>query len=217
MMAIVIAGFWSPYFAPLLKGTAARPRVIHLHASLFVGWIALLFAQVLFVYMGRVQLHRTIGNIGIAYGFLVVIMGVIVAFTAPILHVKNGEWQMDRAAGFLLISLRAIAVFGSFFVASVAYKRKPEIHKRLILLATVALLFAPVGRLISPNQAPLLFLATWLSPVLIIMVRDAMALRRVNPVFIIGLAVLLVGVTPIFFHETDSYLNLGKSLLRTFM
>jgi hypothetical protein len=216
MTVIVIAGFWSPYFAPLVRGAAARPWIIHLHAAVFIGWMALLFAQIVFVYLGRIQLHRTIGNFGIAYGFLVVVTGVIVAFAAPILHLKSGEWQMERAAGFLLISLRAITLFGGFFAASIAYKRKPEIHKRLILLATIALLFAPAGRMINPAHAPLLFFILWLSPVLITIWRDAIAVRRIHPVFIVGLVVLLAGLTPVLISESEGYLDLGRSLLSIF-
>jgi len=216
MAALVIIGFWPSYFAPLLHGNAARPWVIHFHSIVFVGWMALLLVQILLVYRGRIQLHRTLGNIGIAYGALVFILGVVVAFAAPILHLKNGEWQMDRAAGFVLIALRAIAVFGIFFAGSVVYKRKPEIHKRLILLATVALLFAPVGRMIPP-QAGALFLVVWLSPILIAMGRDVVAGDGVHSTFIIGLAVLLAGFTPVLFSESDGYLKMGRSLLRIFM
>src|SRR5204862_1054723 len=95
MAALVIIGFWPSYFAPLLHGNAARPWVIHFHSIVFVGWMALLLVQILLVYRGRIQLHRTLGNIGIAYGALVFILGVVVAFAAPILHLKNGEWQME--------------------------------------------------------------------------------------------------------------------------
>ena len=38
---------------------------------------------------------------------------------------------MDRAAGFLLIILGDMALFGVFFVAAIIYRRNPEIHKRL--------------------------------------------------------------------------------------
>ena len=38
-------------------------------------------------------------------------------------------------------------LFAGFFGAAVAYRNKPEIHKRLIIAATVALAFAAVGRM----------------------------------------------------------------------
>lgn len=211
MIALVIAGFWPSYFGPLFRGTAPRHWTIHLHSAVFVGWMALLLIEVLLVAMGRVRQHRAVGNIGMVYGCLVFITGVIAAFWGPVLHVRNGEWSVDRAAGFLLISLRAITVFGGFFLAAMAYRRKPEIHKRLILLATVALLFAPVGRLNSPA-----FLVLWLGPVLIAMLHDRLKRERVHRTFVIGLVVLIVGFTPIVLRG-ESYLRVGRALLRIFL
>jgi hypothetical protein len=146
------------------------------------------------------------------YGCLVFITGVIAAFAGPFLHVRNGEWSLDHAAGFLLLSLRAITVFGSFFVAAMAYRRKPELHKRLILLATVALLFAPVGRLNPP-----VFLAVWLAPVLIAMLHDRVKRGRIHRVFVLGFVVLIVGFTPVVLWESESYLRVGRTLLGIFL
>jgi hypothetical protein len=208
MIAVVIAGFWPSYFGPLLRGAAPRPWAIHLHGAVFVGWMALLLIEVLLVSLGRIQLHRTIGNVGMVYGCLVFITGVIAAFVGPVLHVRNGEWAVDRAAGFLLISLRAIMFFGGFFLAAMAYRRKPETHKRLILLATVALLFAPVGRLNPPG-----FVAVWLGPLLIAMLHDRVKRGRVHRAFVIGLVILIVGFTPVVLWESESNMRLGRALL----
>src|SRR5262249_20152618 len=147
MFAIMLVGFWPSYFGPLLRGVASRPWVIHLHGIVFIGWMVLLFAQVSLVAAGRTALHRKIGNVGIVYGCLILAMGLIVGFAAPVFHVKAGEWTRDHAAGFFLVILGDMVLFGTFFVASMVYRRKPEIHKRLIVLATTALLFAAVGRM----------------------------------------------------------------------
>ena len=212
MIAVVLAGFWPAYIGPLLRGVAARPWTLHLHAAVFFGWMALLLIEVLLVSLGRIRQHRMIGNVGMVYGSLVFLTGVIAAFSGPVLHVRNGEWSVDRAAGFLLISLRAITVFGGFFLAAMAYRRKPEIHKRLILLATLALFFAPVGRLNPP-----VFVAVWLGPLLIAMFHDRVKRGRVHRVFVIGLVILIVGFTPIVIWESESYLKLGKTLLGLFL
>jgi len=214
MTAIVIVGFWAPYFGPLLRGAASRPWLIHLHGMVFVGWMALLLVQVLLVSQGRIQQHRALGKIGIVYGSLVVIVGVVVTISAPILHLENGEWPIDRAAGFLAIGLRAIAVFGCFFVAAMLFRRKPESHKRLILLATVALLYAPAGRLVNVETP--LFLVVWLSPVLLAMGHDFFTRRRIDRTFLIGLVVLIAGLTPILLSPSES-VRMGRSILGIFM
>jgi hypothetical protein len=93
MIAIVLKGFWPSYFGPLLRGVAARPWVIHLHGIVFIGWMALLLTQVVLVSLGRTAVHRKIGTAGMIYGCLVVVMGLVVGFAAPILHLANGEWN----------------------------------------------------------------------------------------------------------------------------
>jgi uncharacterized membrane protein YfcA len=107
-------------------------------------------------------------------------MGLVVSFAAPLLHLAAGEWPMDQAAGFLIIPLGDMVLFGGFFGAAILYRRKPEIHKRLILLATVALLFAAIGRLsFVLGRGPVALLA-WLSPLLVAMAYDGLVSRRVR-------------------------------------
>jgi hypothetical protein len=182
----------------------------------FTGWMALLLTQVAFVAFGRTATHRKVGNLGIAYGCLVLVMGLIVGFAAPILHLSRGEWKSDQAAGFLLITLGDMALFGTFFIAAMVYRRKPEIHKRLLVLATVALLFAAVGRMDFLQSGPL-YLAVWLSPVFVGMAYDAITLRRVHPTYLMGLAILLVGASRTFFTESEAWLRIGRALLQVFI
>ena len=147
MCGIVLVGFWPTYFGPAFRGQIARPLVIQLHGLIFVGWMVLLMAQVLLASRGQVRAHRKLGAWGIAYGSAVLVMGVIAGVAAPVMHLSSGEWTRDRAAGFLLITLGDMVLFGSLFAAAIVYRRRPEIHKRLMIAATVALLFAAVGRM----------------------------------------------------------------------
>jgi hypothetical protein len=108
-----------------------------------------------------------------------------------------------------------MALFASFFVSAIIYRRRPEIHKRLILLATVALLFAAAGRMsfLTPPAAA----AVWLSPVFIGITYDAVTRRRVHPAYLIGLPVLLLGASRLFFVESEGWLRIGRVLIRHLM
>jgi hypothetical protein len=216
MIALVIKGFWPSYFGPLLSGTATRPWVIHLHGIVFSGWMVLLLAQALLVALGRTATHRKVGEFGMFYGGLVLLMGLIVGFVAPILHVQSGEWTRDRAAGFLLVILGDMALFAVFFIGAMIYQREPEVHKRMIVLATVALLFAAVARM-GLFDRPLLMLAVWLSPVIIAMGYDIFSRRRVHPAYFVGSAILLVGYSRVLFLESEAWLRMGRVLLGFFV
>jgi hypothetical protein len=211
MTAIVVSGFWRTYFGPLLRGAMDRPWIFHLHTLVFMGWMILLLTQVALVSLGRTRIHRKLGTIGIAYGFVVLTIGLVMTFTAPVLHLAAGDQQMDQAAGLLLLPLGDMVLFAGFFTAAIAYRPKPEIHKRLILLATVALLFPAVARL--SFERPWAFLAIWLSPVLAAMGYDGLTRRRVHPTYLIGTGILLVAFTRIFFMQSEPWLNIGRAVL----
>jgi hypothetical protein len=211
MVAIVVTGFWPSYFGPMLRGNIARPMVIQLHGLVFLGWMALLALQVTLAARGRIQLHRRIGRWGIAYGCLVLVMGLAAGLAAPVQHVAAGEWSRDRGAGFLLITLGDMVLFGAFFGAAVAYRSRPEIHKRLMITATVALLFAAVGRLNLTSFV--LSELIWLSPLLVGMGHDWMQRRRVHPAYVIGTMGLLLGSLRVLAEGSEAWLAVGRPLL----
>lgn len=215
MMAMVARGFWPTYFGRLLSGGVSRPAIIHLHGAVFTGWMVLLLAQVTLVFLGRVHLHRRVGTAGIALGALVLVMGLAVTFVAPVLHVRAGEWTRDQAASFLLLPIVDMVLFAGFFGGAIAYRRKPEVHKRLILAATVALVFAGVGRMaIEPLWA---FFLVWLSPMFAAMAFDLVTRGQVHRVHLLSVAVLTVAFMRILVMESEAWLRIGRALLTPFV
>lgn len=212
MPVMVIVSFWQIYFGPLLRGDADRPWLYHLHGAVFLGWMALLVTQATLVSRGRTRLHRRVGAFGIAYGALVLALGLAIMFFAASMHMASGAWDRDSAAAFLLLPLGDMVLFAGFFAAAIAYRRRPEIHKRLILLATVALLFAAVARVVPPEPAPI-FLLVWLAPLLVAMAHDWRRRRRLHPVYAIGLIVLLVAFTRVWAMNHEPWLAIGRALL----
>ena len=215
MAAVVAVGFWPSYFGQLIHGLPDRPWIIHVHGAVFVGWMTLLAVQVGLAATGRVRAHRKLGSFGIAYGFLVLILGLIAGFAAPVIHFSAGEWSMDQAAGFLLLILGDMVLFGGFFIGAIVYRRQPEVHKRLMVLATVALVFAGAGRM--EYLAMPVRLAIWLSPVVAGMVYDRVTRGSVHRTYWVGLAVLVVLFARVFLLESEAWLRIGRPLLGIFI
>ena len=214
MIAIVIAGFW-PYFAAGGRGDEGRPWLIHVHAAVYSGWMVLLLTQVMLVWRGRTDLHRRIGRVGIAYGVGVLLLGLVATIVAPLAHVASGAWTMDRAAGFLILPIGDMMLFAGFFAAGVAWRRRPETHRRCMMLATIALMFAPAARLAGDANAGLL-LGIWLLPLLIAIGDDLWKQRRVHRVHAVGAIVLLVAFGRILLMETPAWLRIGRGILTAF-
>jgi hypothetical protein len=140
--------------------------------------------------------------------------GVVVSFAAPLTILPQGVGWI--AAAFLIIPLGDMVLFAGFFGAAVAYRSKPDVHKRLIVLATVALLFAAVGRM-TFTQSTALLLLVWVSPVLVALAHEALTRRRLDPIYSIGLVILMAWAGRMAVAQSDPWMRTGRALLRSLM
>jgi hypothetical protein len=215
LASIAVVGFWPTFFGPALRGRFPNPTVVEIHALIFVGWLMLLLAQVVLAARGRLEAHRRVGRWGIAYGFLIVAMGLIVAVAAALLHTRAGDFSLDEAAQFLAIPFPDVALFAGFFVAAVLHRGRPEIHKRLMLVATVALVSPAVARMtFLGNQILLLLLIGWL-PLIVGMLYDWRVRGRPHAVYVVGLAALIVIGFGLRFLmvSSETWLGIARAIL----
>ena len=214
LMATVLIGFWPSYFGTLLGGGVTRPLVMHVHGAIFTGWMLLLFVQVALASSGQVRAHRRVGSFGIWYGVIVWIMGVVATFAAPVLHVRAGEWSVDQAAGFLILPIGDMILFGGIFAAAVKYRNKPEIHKRLIIAATVTLAFAAVARM---NFSLPVFFLLWMAPMAALAAFDLQSTGKVHNVTAVCIAVMVLAFPRLLLEPSESWRAIGRALLRPFL
>jgi hypothetical protein len=143
-LAIAIVGFVPTYFVPLSRGAAFNPPFQHIHGLLFFGWTIFFCTQTWLVATGRVLAHRDWGMLGVALATAMV-ASVLVTVGIRI----NGYANPDFAAGmraFSWVQVSGMIFFGSVVALAIANVKRPEIHKRLMLLATIGLLDAPIAR-----------------------------------------------------------------------
>jgi hypothetical protein len=208
--AIAFIGFWPTYFGPLLAGTVDKLPVIHLHAAIYVGWLAIFIAQTVFAATRRMDLHVRLGKLGIGYGVLVIVMGVTVAISMFAVRVHAG--QIEDAQTRLVAPLSDMVFFTPLFAAAVWLRRKPEIHKRLMIVATTVLLVAAVGRMTFVGR-PWPMLLVWSSPLLLGAAYDVVRRRAIPWIYLLGVVVItarafgarLAGETAVW-HEWTAWL-----------
>jgi len=190
-IAVAAVGFWPTYFGQLLAGTVDKPVFIHFHAAIYVGWLALFLTQATLAATGRVAAHMKLGRIAIGYGVLVIIAGLVAGFGMFALRVRAGS--IGEAQGRLLGPLVDMSVFTPFFVAAIYNRRKPELHKRLMIVATTYLLIAAVVRMPFLGEPRNLFVVhlIWVTPLLLAMAHDFARRRRVHPIYVFGLVLFL--------------------------
>jgi hypothetical protein len=131
-----------------------------------------------------------------AGGALAVLMVVVGSLTA-VVRAKVFVAPPDAPSPlvFLTIPLGDMLVFGLLVGAGFYYRRRPDVHKRLMLLATVAILPAAVARLpfdLFLQGGPWVFFGIPDLFVLVILLYDLLARGRPHPVTVWGGLLLAV-------------------------
>ena len=196
-------GFIPTYWSPLLAGQFAAHPVVHMHGIAFFSWTIFALVQTSLVPAGRVALHRSVGLAGISLATLLTMLGLLAALNSLLSSIAVG--RAYDAEAFLIVPLAIIATFAVLFTLAIANIRRPEIHKRLMLMATVSILNAPLARplltwvwpLNGPTDVPPVWInvpACWLSYLLIVaaLVYDWRTRGRPHTVYLIALPVLVI-------------------------
>jgi hypothetical protein len=211
MGLIAVVGFWPTYFGPLVTGTIKQPTLIHVHATVFTGWLLLFLTQAILAATKQVAWHLRLGKIGIAYGALLVVVGLITGV------LRSSKLPLGGQAEDLLFAAVAdMVVFSGFFAAAIVYRRRPQVHKRLMVVAANMLLIAAVARMtfIPPPPSGLpLFLAIWFLPLISAMAYDWWSQRRVHPVYLFGLGAFIVRILAITIVKSEWWGALTRTVV----
>jgi len=147
VVAIVItvfAGFSRTfYLRPHFQTQPLIPLLV-LHGVVFSSWIVLLITQTTLVATKRTRTHM---RLGIAGGVLASLMIVIGTVTALVRAKGPSPVPGVNPLSFLTIPLGDMLVFAILVGSAFYFRRRADMHKRLMLLATIGILPAAVARL----------------------------------------------------------------------
>jgi hypothetical protein len=147
VVAIVItvfAGFSRTfYLRPYFQTQALIPLLV-LHGVVFSSWILLLITQTTLVATKRTRTHMRLGIAGAVLATLMVVIGTVTALVRA-----NGPSPVPgvNPLSFLTIPLGDMLMFAIIVGAGFYFRRRADMHKRLMLLATISILPAAVARL----------------------------------------------------------------------
>src|SRR4051812_23274227 len=216
--AVAFLGFAPTYWLPMASRKLPSMPVVHFHGLLFFAWTLFFAFQSWLAASGQIARHRTIGMIGVSLATAMTIFGFLVAVNAMKRSAALG--LTDEGIAFAIVPLSGIAFFAVVFPLAIANVRRPEIHKRLMLLAGISLLDAAVARWfltflappgpLGPPPVPVTIPPAIVAYLLLVvaMVFDWRTRGRPHPVYVYGgialLAVKLlnwpISVTP-FWHS----------------
>jgi len=143
MLVTVFVGFARTYYLAGVFNAPLPSLTIHLHGAAFSCWILLLVTQTSLVAAGRVDIHRRLGIAGFLLACLMVILGVLAATDSLVR--EAGPVGRDPKF-FYIVPLTDMVIFATLVFVAFRARSNPASHKRLIYIATTALLIAAVAR-----------------------------------------------------------------------
>lgn len=207
MAIVVFAGFGPSFYLNNLLAEPLGMRAVHdlpaliiAHAIVLTAWMVLLVVQTGIAARGRIRLHRRLGTTGAVLAVLVVAFAAAAQFSSVRRAVRTGAYE-DSAflqsvafGGFVTVTL-----FAGLSAAAIYLRRRPEAHKRLMLLATITLLGAAtsrIGRMVEltlPDLAPMPLLGMTLTNLFLaaLVVHDWRTTRRLHAATISGCLLIL--------------------------
>ena len=182
--AIVFYGFSQTIDRAVVHPHTPPPTVLYVHVALASAWVLLLVVQSALVWSRNIALHRRLGTAGLVLGALVSAVSFVTAIDLRRLDIAG-----DADVAYLVIPLTAFLTFTVPFALAAYWRKWPDLHRPLILLAGIAVTAPALARF--PGVRPNLLFLTVLIPDLMIVATaaiDAVRRRRFSPVYGWGLA-----------------------------
>jgi hypothetical protein len=194
-LAVAMAGFFTTFTRPLWRGEFHGPAVVYVHGAFVLSWLLLFLTQTALVQSGRVARHRVLGWAG-----AVIMPGVVLSTWAMGVYALRrdvaagvGEFAFSSLVG----TFTSPTVVASLFVAALWWRRRPDVHKRLMFLVLVAVMWPAWFRLrhyfpsVPRPDVWFAYVLAQVVPVAVAMLHDKLTLGRVHIVYwTVGLAML---------------------------
>lgn len=145
-------------------------------------WVLLFITQVRLVAARRVDIHQRLGLFGAVWAGLMVVIGSVTAVVAA----RNGVSPGPPPLVFLAIPLFDIAIFGLLVATGIWFRKRPDVHRRLMLLSCLGLLAAAIACIplgFIATGGPLVFFGLTDLCILACAVFDSVRNRRLHPAF----------------------------------
>jgi len=162
MLAVMAAGF-HPYYlrGEGLAGRKISPalaRLVFVHGAAMTAWLTIFLVQSLLVNTRRLRIHMKLGWGGVAIALVAAGSGFLLAVESVRPVPAIPFWGMAYRQ-FMLVMLSEVALFTLFVLAGVYFRKRPKIHKAMMLLASLSILAGATVRM--PVLFPVFGEAGW--------------------------------------------------------
>ena len=217
LTAVTVGSFARTYYLRYLFDLPPLALATHVHGLISTLWLALHFTQARLIATHRVALHKRLGIFAAGVGALLAVH----AFHFAIAGVAAGHAPPGRdPMQFLSVPMGTISMFTIFLTSALVLRKRREWHKRLMFLASLALLLPAAGRLDSlimvPLGLPRAVIGFWLTFAFVAWAwwNDWHKLRRIHPAYLYcGLALLVSVPLRRWIGFTDAWIPIAQWLV----
>ena len=209
---VVVYGFSHTIGHNLLHASPIPPFVLTIHAIVFPGWVLFFILQSALVRTRNVPLHRTLGWFGLALGIGIIVVGYLTAIGMDRFHLQG---EPTDTPAFLIVQLMDLTCFAIPFALAIYWRRRPEYHRRLMLIASCGLTDAAFGRF---PALPLAFSPVGVDALVLLgILRDLIVDRRIHKVYRYAFPLLIlfhIFCMQTYLHTAHWWLRIATAILR---
>lgn len=196
-LLLMLTGF-HPFFlhGTHFDGTRIDASIFWLvlvHGSAIALWFVLFLAQSVLIAIRSRRLHMTLGWSAMGIGVAIASTGTMVAVRSVQLTPRFVFFNMEYPR-FLLAMFTEMAMFTVFITAGILTRKKPRIHRAMMLLTGLTILPGATARI--PMLYPIFGHSGWLG--------------LFGPAFCLGAVLLLIRVA--MTHRLDPWLAAGYAI-----
>lgn len=219
LLAIFI-GFSKPFIIPVAKQTFEGPLSIYIHAFFSLGWVVLFTVQSYLIQLKNFKLHIKLGIIGALLAISAALTLIPVAKFIIERDLQNGlgETAYSNSVSLLTTGIMFLSLVG----CGLYYRKKSQIHKRLILLSTIILLWPAWFRFrhfFPEIPRPDIWFGLVLADSLIIIawIWDMHQNKKIHPSLLYpGIAIFIEQTLEVFMYDSNLWRNIGKIIYGIF-
>ncbi|HYD14389.1 MAG TPA: hypothetical protein VEC11_16205 [Allosphingosinicella sp.] len=147
VIAVIVAGFWPSYFAPL----DSVPWQFHAHGIAASLWVIMVATQSWTAHHRQLPLHRAVGKTSLLlFPFLIGGLTAIIDVTAK-KYLAGDAFPVTQmfGASFLIGMALAIAAYVTVYYRALKYRRKTWVHAGYMLATPLILFESPFSRILN--------------------------------------------------------------------
>jgi hypothetical protein len=214
---VVVLGFAESYFLrPFVAHADSLTTLVHVHGALMTAWIALFIAQTTLVAIGRRDLHRRLGTLGMVLVALIFVVSVPMIIVAAKL---GGHHMPGPALPALALVFAFLFEFVTLACLGLFYRYRSDFHKRLMLLASITAMEAGAIRLPLAVLNHSVFKTHVAIDVLLLVIItfDSIKHRRLHAVFLWGTLFLVsMQAFSLWISGTSIWLRIAHGILQAY-